>query len=941
MNPPAPVAACSRQPPFWRWHAPLAAIVVLLLFGRSLSDGWVVFSNDAPLGLVASQARWPLANFTGYWQHLHWLGGEQPGAQPNITQALYALAGPAVFGASNGPIIFAKFYTPLCLLILGLCAGGFFRSLGLSRAAALLGGLAAMLNSDAFSNACWGLPSWPLTWAMTFLSLSALVSPRIPALWMRLPLAGFAIGVGLMEGYDVAAIFSIYAGIFCVWVVAFREGKTAPALCVKGALAASAVAVCAAWMSMVTLTTLVGTQIAGVAGTQQDEKTREERWLFATSGSLPKIEALRVIIPGLFGYRMDTPDGGQYWGAVNRSSEIEKMLAKAASGAPGEREQAIQTLKQLQGNTGPPFRHSGSGEYAGVLVVLLAIWAVAQSLRGRNSPFSDSERRMVWFWTGAAVVSLLLAFGKHAPFYQFVYKLPYFSTIRNPIKFMQPFHVATLILFAHGLEDLCRRCLSRTPALPSLAEQLKRWWASAPLFEKRWTTGLGAALGAALVATLIFASSRGDLVQHLQLVGFTAEQAGATADFSLGELGWFLLFFAIAAVMVTAILSGALGGSRAKWAGIALGLLVVADMSRANSPWIIYVNYKEKYRSNPIIDFLRERPHEHRVAMGPNPGLQQLGAFHASVYHDLWLQHHFPYYNIQSLDIPQEPRVAREKIDFLASVGTNPARYWQLTNTRYLFGLNQINTPQGPIHYVDLLNAQLDPQQRRFRVKTAFSLTQEAPDKTVQVATNAGGQFALIEFTGALPRAKLYADWQVSTDLQATLTNLVNPAFNPERTVLLANQVGAPPPADAAHAEPGTVEFVSYAPKRIRLRAEAKLPCVLLLNDRYHPAWKVWVDGQPAELLRANFIVRAVMLQPGTHEVEFRFQPSVKPLFASLSAIVCGLVLCGFVWFRRGASPAPLPAHDNSVLPAGEPSAPAQSAAGKDKPSSGKRRKSR
>jgi hypothetical protein len=161
------------------------------------------------------------------------------------------------------------------------------------------------------------------------------------------------------------------------------------------------VAVCAAFLAAHGLATLVGTQIQGVAGMGQDDRSKEQRWDEATMWSLPKIESLRVVIPGLFGYRMDTPDGGCYWGSVGQRPGV------------------------------PQTRHSGAGVYAGVLVVLLAALALAQALRTGSSPFSQSERRTIFFWGAAALVSLLLAFGRHAPFYQFFYGLPYMSTIRS------------------------------------------------------------------------------------------------------------------------------------------------------------------------------------------------------------------------------------------------------------------------------------------------------------------------------------------------------------------------------------------------------------------------------------------------------------------------------------------------------------------------------
>ncbi len=104
----------------------------------------------------------------------------------------------------------------------------------------------------------------------------------------------------------------------------------------------------------------------------------------------------------------------------------------------------------------------------------------------------------------------------------------------------------------------------------------------------------------------------------------------------------------------------------------------------------------------------------------------------------------------------------------------------------------------------------------------------------------------------------------------------------------------------------GEVKFESYAPKHIVLSAKATAPCVLLLNDKFDPNWNVTVDGQPAKLLRANFIVRAVFLdKPGEHRIEFKFQPPLTGLYISTAAVVVGLGLLGFLIFaeRKSASP--------------------------------------
>jgi hypothetical protein len=168
------------------------------------------------------------------------------------------------------------------------------------------------------------------------------------------------------------------------------------------------------------------------------------------------------------------------------------------------------------------------------------------------------------------------------------------------------------------------------------------------------------------------------------------------------------------------------------------------------------------------------------------------------------------------------------------------------------------------------------------------------------------GQYAVFDFTGALPRAKLYSNWQVSTNDQVTLTNLASAAFDPERTVLVANPSvpnSTAPSSLNAQSSTNSVEFTSYAPKRIVLHARAGSPAVLLLNDKYDVNWKVWVDGKPETLLRCNYLMRGVQVPPGEHAIEFRFAPPTNTLCISLAAVALGLGLCGFLALYQWKQP--------------------------------------
>jgi Bacterial membrane protein YfhO len=935
------------------WASGLLLAVLGVLFFQSFLPGRTHFNNDGPLGAQVAAAHQVPETFTGGWEDLNSIGFNGGWALPDISFGLKLLL---------GPVGFSKFYAPFALLFLGLCAWLCLRQFGLTPLACVLGGLAATLNSLYFSTACWGVAGQPITFGLNFLALAALADTSSRLRWVLVALAGLAVGMGVMESADIGVIFSLFIAAFVVYqaltgvlkplsrverlvvacgliamlsfalvggmaigvgvivllILGVAAGVTIAvgiwAFCTDSALANRVqhgegrvvlVAGSAMFIAAMAITMQIGTQVKGIVGAQQDARSRQERWDWATEWSVPKREALGLFVPGLFGLRMAPAptDGSTYWGAIGRDPAWDRYFDGGRNGAP------------------PPgfLRYGSGGLYAGVLVVLIALWTVFQSLRGPGSAFTPANRNFLWFWLGVLMVSLLLAFGRHAMFYQYFYALPYVSTIRNPQKFMHVFTWALIVLFGYGVHGLSRRYLEvAASGAATLTSHLQNWWAKVTGFDRKWTVGCLAAIGLSLLGWLIYASSRKDLEAYLQLVQFDSGMAKLVAGFSIRQVGWFILLLALAAGLLTLVLSGWFAGRRAKWGGMLLGLLLLADLGSVNRTWVFYWNYPQKYASNPVIDLLRDKPYEHRVAILPfQPPSLQLSIFN-QLYRVEWAQQHFQYYNVQSLDIVQMPRTPEDLMAFETALAFDQtpntlsriARRWQLTNTRYLL---------GAAGFLDVLNQELDPTLRRFQIVTRFDITlkpgvvnyAQTEDLTAVLSTN--GNYALFEFTGALPRAKLYSNWEVSTNDQATLQQLPSPGFDPSQKVLVAD--GPPPPgAVATNQNAGTVRFISYAPKRIVLNAQAETPAVLLLNDKYDPNWQVWVDGKREALLRCNFIMRGVRVQPGEHTVEFRFQPPIGTLYVSLAAIFVGLALIAVLLFVKPPSDPP-PNQQSEKLP--------------------------
>jgi hypothetical protein len=885
----------------------LLIFILVVLFHKSFLPEYVHFSNDGPLGQQnTTWSQLPQA-FTGSWGDLNNIGGS-PGAFPLGLNALIRWV--------LGPVGYAKFLVPVALFILGLGAWTFFRQLQLSPLAATLGALAAALNSTFFASACWGVAPQQIAVGMVFFALALIVSntAETPALvrWTRLALAGMAVGVNVIEGADIGAIFSLFVAMFVVVKTLMGEDRPGWLKWGRAVGSVAVIALCAGCIATQTVVTLIGAQITGIAGMGQDAESKAGRFDGATQWSLPKVETLGLFMPGVFGYKMNTPDympdylqnayqGGLYWGGIGRDPVLDRFFDSG-------------------GQTQPPphqfMRQTGGQNYAGITVILIAAFAVAQSLRRKDSVFTKTQRKFIWLWALVLFGSVFLAWGRFTPFGLYrhtIYALPYFSTIRNPAKFVLVFSIAAATLFAYGVHGLSQRYLSATAAGSSfLSVPFKNWRARLSPFDRQWIMASIALVGTSLIGWFIYASEKPVLVRYLQKVGFGNEElANQIATFSIGQVGWFVLLFAVGVGLCLLIIAGIFSGKWAKVGGFWLGSLLVLDLVRADLPYVIHWDYKEKYASNPIIDFLKDRPYEHRVMELRSPEGIRLPAYDM-YFHDLygieWVQQLFPYYNIQSLDIVQRPRPPVNEAAYeMAFIPRTPdgawlvARRWQLTNTRYFLGLAGLH---------DSLNDQLDSQQRRFRIVQRFDVVPKPGitrlshlEQMTVVPTDTGG-CALFEFTGALPRVKLYSAWQVNTNDEAILKTLADPNFDPAKTVLVS-----PPapnlPAVATNENPGSVEFKRYAPKDIVFTANAATPSVLLLNDKYDPNWRVLVDAKPAALLRCNFIMRGVYLTPGEHTVEFTFTLPRGPFYVSMAAIGATLLLCGslIVLTRRRSKP--------------------------------------
>lgn len=109
---------------------------------------------------------------------------------------------------------------------------------------------------------------------------------------------------------------------------------------------------------------------------------------------------------------------------------------------------------------------------------------------------------------------------------------------------------------------------------------------------------------------------------------------------------------------------------------------------------------------------------------------------------------------------------------------------------------------------------------------------------------------------------------------------------------LVANAKGTPPAGVEG-------ELVAFENNRVTVRVDAPAEGIVVLNEVMYPGWSVTVDGEPADALYANWLVRGVAVGPGVHEITWRYRPKRYGLHRALWTLGALLMLFALFAPRR------------------------------------------
>jgi hypothetical protein len=164
-----------------------------------------------------------------------------------------------------------------------------------------------------------------------------------------------------------------------------------------------------------------------------------------------------------------------------------------------------------------------------------------------------------------------------------------------------------------------------------------------------------------------------------------------------------------------------------------------------------------------------------------------------------------------------------------------------------------------------------------------------------------GAELVFVE--GTLPRAYVAQSADVLPDSEARRAVFAPDVVSGGR-VILASPAPAPSPAGPTEASGRACRLIAYANTRIEATCTALTASLAVFVEQFADGWSATVDGQPATILRANLVMRAVPLPPGEHRIVLAFSP--PGLGRALAVSVTAALLLAFllVWAKLGTRAA-------------------------------------
>ncbi|MFL5799201.1 MAG: hypothetical protein ACJ77A_14875 [Actinomycetota bacterium] len=252
--------------------------------------------------------------------------------------------------------------------------------------------------------------------------------------------------------------------------------------------------------------------------------------------------------------------------------------------------------------------------------------------------------------------------------------------------------------------------------------------------------------------------------------------------------------------------------------------------------------------------------------------------------------------------------------------GYNPVqllRFWEF----FRYGADSnINYNASFLKHVSPL--QLDLLQVAFLIQPAGRV-QQLPGTDVARE----GTWTLRRVQDPSPRASLLTSCRSVPDSDAALRAVYEPGFDPGRVVVLDSGPSVP----CGPQQPGgTADELEPGPQEVRIDVRAPSAGVVLVRNSWDEHWHATVDGRPAPVVHADYLLQGVPVPAGRHSVVLRYDDPPIGYGLGGSAAVVALMAAAMLVARRrerrhsaaAATAGQEPVRQTDTVAAQEPASP-------------------
>lgn len=100
-------------------------------------------------------------------------------------------------------------------------------------------------------------------------------------------------------------------------------------------------------------------------------------------------------------------------------------------------------------------------------------------------------------------------------------------------------------------------------------------------------------------------------------------------------------------------------------------------------------------------------------------------------------------------------------------------------------------------------------------------------------------------------------------------------------------------PKDSA----SSIELISYDSNILTYKSSSSKPELAVFSEVYYPkGWQITIDGEPVEMLRANYTLRALPIPAGDHTIEFKFEPTSIMVTDGIAYVAMLIIVLAAGW---------------------------------------------